>query len=258
MTRNGRCGLGWVILGLFVLSALPAVAGFGTMRRHGCRGTEGSWSYRVAGETYRYLKVDVPADAAKLTVDTGADAHRDYGNCSLYVRFGAMPTRTSPNTRVSRLPGYRQRVQVSNPPAGRYYIRLYGRSRYRTCIRVVVTPKPPPSVAGKWSGKGSALGQSQRFSVRMSQSDTRVNASLNIGDMALGATGSLSGNRLSLEITPFTYAGIQVSGSISATVSEDSMSGTIRVSAGGQSIPGSFKLTRNGRSLTAGENGAED
>ena len=186
---NVKRGLGWIALVLVVLSALPAAAGFGTLRRHGCTGAAGTWSYRMAGETYRYLKVDVPVDAAKLTVETGTDGHRDYGNLSLYVRYGALPTRTSPNTGVSQYPGYRQRVQVSNPPAGRYYIRLYGRSRYRTCVKIIVTPKPPPSVTGKWRGTGRALGQSQRFSVRMSQSDSRVTANLNIGSMAWGPQG---------------------------------------------------------------------
>lgn len=252
---NSSRRLGWIVLVLLVFSAFSATAGFGTLRRHGCTGAAGSWSYRWAGETRRYLKIDVPANAAKLVVVTGIDGHRDYGNCSLYMRYGALPGRTSPNTRISRLPGYRQRLQVSNPPAGRYYIRLYGRSKYRTCIKVVVTPKPPPSVAGTWSGKGSALGGSQRFSVRMSQSDSHVSARMSIGSMALSAYGSLSGNRLSLKISPFTYSGIRVSGSISATVSEDSISGSIRITAGDRTIPGSFSLTRTGRSLAAGADG---
>lgn len=248
--------LRWMLLGLFILSALPAAAGFGTIRRHGCKGTEGSWKYSIAGETYRYLKVDVPVDAAKLTVETGIGAHRQYGNVSLYVRYGALPTGTSPNTGVSQYPGFRQRVQVSNPPAGRYYIRLYGRSRYRTCLKVVVTPKPPPPLTGTWRGKGTARyngeSRTERFSVKLIQDGDQVKAKYSHGEYRFSARGTRDGNEVSLKISPFTYREGDIvatlTGTIRATVDGNEMEGSIRAAIRlpdrTVTVPGTFRLTK--------------
>ena len=138
-----RQSMMWAVMAMLLLSALPteAAGAFGTVTKHYCYGTKGSWKYRRAGHTYSYRLIDVPANAAKLTVETGTDSHGGYGNCSLYVRYGRLPTATSPNTGVSRFPGFRQRAELVNPPAGRYYIRLYARSNYRTCIKTIITPK---------------------------------------------------------------------------------------------------------------------
>lgn len=136
--------MGWIVVAMLVLPALPATAAgtFGTFYKHNCSGTKGSWNYRRAGSLLKGTYVDVPANAAKITVETGTDSHGGFGTCFLYVRYGNWPTATSPDTGVSRFSGFRQRAEQLNPPAGRYYIRLYAQSNYRTCIKIIVTSKP--------------------------------------------------------------------------------------------------------------------
>lgn len=258
--KNMRLGA-WVALAMFVLSVLPAVADFGTITRHGCTGAQGSWSYRAGGETYQYLKVDVPAGAAKMTVETGTDSPASYGNCSLYVRYGTLPSATSPNTKVSLFPGFKQRAELANPPAGRYYIRLYGQGKYRTNLKVVVMPKAAASLTGTWSGRGTALGQSMNFKLKFSKSGTLVTARGKFSGISLSAKGRLAGNKLLLILTPVNVAGARVTGRITATVKKSSMSGkiTVYLKQNGRTrmIPGTFKLKKTGRSL-AEEGSGED
>jgi uncharacterized protein YkwD len=110
---------------------------------HSMSGTKGSWNYRVpSGQVYSYIYFDIGTDCASFTLDTGYDGHGGTGDCDLYLGLGYKPTTTS-YLRRSRNTGYKERIQVLNPPAGRYYVKLFAVSNYKTCFRLSKTIQIP-------------------------------------------------------------------------------------------------------------------
>ena len=69
-------------------------------------------SSAAAGQGLVY-KIAVPAGQTQFAVGS----ERGYGDCDLYVRFGAAPTLTQFDYRPSRA-GNREYVSVANPQAG--------------------------------------------------------------------------------------------------------------------------------------------
>ena len=118
--------------------AADAATLWGTRTYHNLYGNMGrGWNYHYNGGAYNGIWVDVGSGCASLTVDTGLDGY--YGDCVLYLRYGAWPTtssyhRRSDNDYYGRR--YREQVRYVNPPAGRWYIRLYALSSYRTCVKI--------------------------------------------------------------------------------------------------------------------------
>jgi uncharacterized protein YkwD len=132
----------WVVwFGLMILlaSALPAAAQFGTFYHNNITGTRGSWSMRRSnGQYIRGFTCDVPANAAKLQIDSGLTG--GYGDCDLFVGYGFLPTASRYSYRRNGN-SYRESLTINNPRAGRWYIRLYGYSNYRTSLRFICTRK---------------------------------------------------------------------------------------------------------------------
>ncbi|KKK82680.1 hypothetical protein LCGC14_2800960, partial [marine sediment metagenome] len=80
---------------------------------------------RGAPDSRRYFRIFVPNGQTSLTVLTGGGK----GDADIYVRRGLLPTLASP--RRSQTPATLNSVVIPNPPAGWYYILLYGNSAYR-------------------------------------------------------------------------------------------------------------------------------
>lgn len=129
-------GLMGVTLAMLWLATNGAKAQWGAYSTHSVTGSRGSWVMHTSGGNSDAFTVDVGAGCNYLLVETGTDGHGGYGNCNLYVRLGALPTATDFTRRSVRL-NYQDRIIISRPPAGRYFIRLYGQSRYRTCLKIV-------------------------------------------------------------------------------------------------------------------------
>jgi hypothetical protein len=123
-------------LALFLLTAPSAHAVFwGVFSDHNITGRQGSWDFRLANgrQNYTYY-VDIGPNCNSLVIETGIDSHGGYGNGDLYVRKGSLPTRTSYLRRSVRA-NHQERIFLRKPSPGRYYIRLWARTNYRTCIR---------------------------------------------------------------------------------------------------------------------------
>lgn len=121
-------------LALWLCAAPASHAVFwGTFTDHNITGQRGSWNFRLANSQQNHVYyIDIGSGCSRLTVQTGFDG--GYGDCDLYLRFGALPTLTS-YSRRSNGSSYRESIVVNNPPPGRYYIRLWAYSNYKTCIR---------------------------------------------------------------------------------------------------------------------------
>lgn len=75
-------------------------------------GAQGGW---------RYFKISVPAGSSLIDIQQFGGS----GDADLYVRVGALPTLSQYNFRPY-LTGNNERVTYSNPPAGDWYIGVYG------------------------------------------------------------------------------------------------------------------------------------
>ena len=141
---NGMLHNLWLVLALLGLSAGTVKAtDYKPFINHGISGTKGSWSYRVAsGQEYAYCYFDIGTDCASFTLDTGYDGHGGSGNCDLYLGLGYKPTATRYLRRSINI-GYKERIRVLNPPPGRYYLKLFAVSKYKTCFRIMKTIKIP-------------------------------------------------------------------------------------------------------------------
>jgi uncharacterized protein YkwD len=121
-------------------SALPAAAQFGTFYKNNITGTRGSWTMRYNGSNLAYFYIDVPANAAKLQLDTGLTG--GYGDCDLYIGYGYVPYRNGRTYSYrSNRSSYRENITITNPRAGRWYVRLYAYSSYRASLRFICTRK---------------------------------------------------------------------------------------------------------------------
>ncbi|MHB9096651.1 MAG: hypothetical protein ACYC5X_02395 [Syntrophales bacterium] len=103
------------------------------------------------------------------------------------------------------------------------------------------------SVSGIWTGTGnSPQTGTLPTTLILSQSGNSVSGTWD----GMAVTGTVSGNQLTLTITPFTQSGASITGGASATVTGNSMSGTMHITAtlGGTSatINGTFTVTRSG------------
>lgn len=134
----------WLTMVLLGLSAATSVAtDYKPYINHYISGTKGSWSYRIAtGQVYSYSYFDIGTDCESFTLDTGYDGHGGSGNCDLYLGLGYLPTSTR-YARRSKNIGYKERIQVLNPPPGRYYVKFFAVSSYKTCFRITKTIKIP-------------------------------------------------------------------------------------------------------------------
>lgn len=118
-----------------VLAGAAPAADWGTIKHHRITGTQGSWTLRLADGTLAPAAyIDIGPDCSSLTIETGTDGHGGFGNCNLYVGYGVMPTSRSYLKRSIRA-NYKERIFIRQPPAGRYFIRLYASSNYRACLR---------------------------------------------------------------------------------------------------------------------------
>ena len=126
----------WAVMVSFVLLAWTAqAADWGTIKYHRVTGSLGSWTMHLAdGSIAPAAYIDVGPGCSSLTIETGTDGHGGFGNCNLYVRFGLMPTGSSYLKRSVRT-NYKERIFIRQPAAGRYFVRLYGQSAYRACLR---------------------------------------------------------------------------------------------------------------------------
>lgn len=134
----------WRVLALLGLSAGMAQAtDYKPFINHYISGTKGGWDYRIAsGQVYSYLYFDIGTDCASFTLDTGYDGHGGSGDCDLYLGLGYKPSATR-YVRRSQNVGYKERITVVNPPAGRYYLKIFAVSNYKTCFRISKTIKIP-------------------------------------------------------------------------------------------------------------------
>ena len=130
-------GMKRAMLALCLLATAPAqAADWGTFYFHNVRGSEGSWAMRLNDGRYvNAIQIDVGAGCLFLSIETGVDGHGGKGNCNLYVRSGALPDGSSYLKRSMRA-NYKERISIPNPPAGRYYIRMFAHKSYRCCLRV--------------------------------------------------------------------------------------------------------------------------
>jgi uncharacterized protein YkwD len=124
-------------LAVLWLSTEAAVAAFGTWSYHNLRGYRNSWNFSYTGRIADGIILYVPTGCEALWIETGTDGHSGYGNSDLYVRYGALPTRATYTRRSIRY-NRQDRIYLGTPSAGRYYVRLYGRSNYRTCLKVTI------------------------------------------------------------------------------------------------------------------------
>lgn len=140
----------WLGLVLVVLATNAVQAGSTVIYKHYCYGSAGSWTYVRNGSRYNYATFDVPANTASFKIEAGLDGHGGYGDVDLYVGYGYDPVARNQYHYRSVYPYYKERIVKSNPPAGRYYIRLKGLrvryggrtyTKYRTCLKIVITPK---------------------------------------------------------------------------------------------------------------------
>lgn len=132
-------GMKWAVLAMCLFAAATAqAASWGTYTYNNITRGDGPWSMRMNGQTADVIYFDVGAGCNSITIETGTDGHGGSGNCDLYVRYGTYPTATSYLKRSVRA-NYKERIFLRKPPAGRYHVRLHGRSNYRTCLRLYVT-----------------------------------------------------------------------------------------------------------------------
>lgn len=152
---NARHRILWPILALILFSGLTAHAQFwGTWRGHNMVGNQGSWIIKYNGENDDGFNLQVGAGCGALIVETGTDGvggthtcnagHRGYGDCALYIRYGSKPNLVSYTRRANGI-NECERIVIPNPPAGRYYIGIYGVKNYRTCLMVKTIRKPASS-----------------------------------------------------------------------------------------------------------------
>ncbi len=178
VVKTGRILLAWTLLAMILLSAGSVEAtDYKPFINHYMTGTQGSWYYRTSsGRVYSYSYFDIGTDCANFTVDTGYDGHRGYGDCDLYLGYGVLPSNSRYYRRSVRL-GYRERIKISNPRAGRYYVRIYGIRNYKTCFRVRKTIKIPSNwraemlkrVNYERRRRGRATVRTQSYAQRSSQ-----------------------------------------------------------------------------------------
>ncbi|MCW5592009.1 MAG: PPC domain-containing protein [Burkholderiales bacterium] len=93
-----------------------------------------------------YFYIDVPAFATNLTVQTTAGGRGS--DLSLYVRRDGVPTTLVHECASATVGTTAELCSITNPPAGRYYILLYGAAAYSgvnlTATYVVVVPDTTP------------------------------------------------------------------------------------------------------------------
>jgi hypothetical protein len=140
--KASRAWLRLAVLGSLLWGATAnAQSAWGWRDDHSVRGVRSRpWTTRLAtGRTVTYFYRDIPANCGNFTVQLGDNTHGGYGDCNLYIRYGALPT-GSAYTRRSTARGFRKIITIRNPRAGRWYFRLYARSNYRTCLKSYASP----------------------------------------------------------------------------------------------------------------------
>jgi len=99
-----------------------------------------------AAGSLTYYYIDVPAFATSLTVQTTAGGRST--DLSLYVRRDGVPTTLVHDCASATAGTTAELCSITNPPAGRYYILLYGAAVYSgvnlTATTVVVVPDTTP------------------------------------------------------------------------------------------------------------------
>jgi len=169
----------WVIL-LFLFLTIgfttvaEAAGGFGTTYRHLIYGKRNSYKMTYHRRTIWTWYVDVPANTRKLQIDLGFDRHRGYGDVDLFLGYGFRPTTSRYSYRSIRS-SYRENITIMNPRAGRWYIRLPGYSNYRTCMRIIRTPKATTST---YNWRSDMLNRVNSYRRRYSRSNLSRNFTL--------------------------------------------------------------------------------
>ncbi len=102
------------------------------------------------------------------------------------------------------------------------------------------------NVSGTWKGTvNSPQTGSDTTTLILSQSGNSVSGTLD----GLAVTGTVSGNQLTLKLTPFIESGVTFTGGGSATVTGNSMSGTLSLTgtlgSNSTTINGTFTATRS-------------
>ncbi len=150
----------WILAAVFLWTAAPAKAQWGTKIWRNVRGTRGSWSLYYNSRTYSAFSVDVPTNAGSLTIRTGQDGRGGAGSLDLYVRYGRLPTSTRYLQRKIGT-GYRKTITINTPRAGRYYIRIRGRTNYRASVQAKVVRRSTPRMV--WIPGGTIAGTDPDF-----------------------------------------------------------------------------------------------
>lgn len=128
MDQAGNYAIGWrdyaasgqydVAARRYVMDTLPPITALNNGQTvTNISGAAGSW---------RYFKINIPAGTRTLNVNMSGIAS---GDGDLYIRFGALPTLTKWDIRPY-LAGNNESVSITNPPAGDFYIGIYGYSAY--------------------------------------------------------------------------------------------------------------------------------
>ena len=138
---NAKRWTGWGVLVVLLFSARPAAAQCGTFYKNNISGTRGYWTMRYNSRNVAYFYIDVPANAAKLQLNTGLTGGT--GDSDLYAGYGFVPYRNSRTYtyRSARSGTCRETIVIHNPRAGRWYVRLYAYRSYRTSLRFICTRK---------------------------------------------------------------------------------------------------------------------
>lgn len=89
-------------------------------------------------DSQKFYKITVPSGQSQLTISISSGT----GDCDLYVKYGAAPTKTNWNYRPY-LGGNNETVAVSNPTSGDWYIMLCGYAAYSgVTLRAAYVARP--------------------------------------------------------------------------------------------------------------------
>lgn len=91
----------------------------------------------AAADSWKYFKVVVPANTARLRISTTSQTTSTIGNADLYVRYAGVPTGASYDS-VSASVDNEEGVQVNSPPPGAFYIGVHARTAYEA-MRLTVS-----------------------------------------------------------------------------------------------------------------------
>lgn len=78
---------------------------------------------------WKYYKVEVPANTTNMLITLASQTQPASGNADLYLRFGGMPSAAMWDTRTTAV-GNTEGLSINTPPAGTFYIGVYGQAAY--------------------------------------------------------------------------------------------------------------------------------